>query len=157
MKKIFKPLLIIINIILSLTFIYNFLTFNYRIWNWLFFTSIILSIVSQIIYLHKFKIGKRILFMLLMILLAIVSSLIVFLIPGYMFPYTEAENISPFSLLVGFSLTFINITIFYPILTLFINNLRKKEKNKKSYFTLIALYTIIITVIETIIMIFSNK
>lgn len=157
MKKTIKIILITLNLILSFIFFYNFILFKTNAWNLMFILSFIICIITQIICLDKFKIGKRLLFILLNILLTFVSSLMEFLICGFISPYSSDISISIFTTIIGISFLFINFTIFYTYLMSFINKLKEKEKPKSSFVKLLVFYPIIVILLETLVMIFVNK
>ena len=157
MKKSIKIVLIILNLLLSFIFFYNLIfTINNAI-NLIFISSFIICIITQIICLDKFKFGKRILFILLNLLLTFISSLIEFLICGFMFSHSSNTAFSVFSTIIGVSFLFINFTIFYTYLMSFINKLKEKEKPKSSFIKLLVFYPLIVIMLETLIMILVNK
>lgn len=157
MKKIIKTILMILTIILTGIFAYNYLTFNIEVWNVTFFLAIISAILTQMFCLNNFNIGKRVLFVLLSIALTFISFLIIFLIPGYAFPYSAETDINILSSLIGFLFMFLNFAFFYTLLMIFINKLKEKEKEKSSFAKLITIYFLVVTITETLIMIFINK
>ena len=157
MKKILKIIFMILTIAFVSVFTYNYFSLNIEVWNWTFFVALGISLITQILLLSDFKIGKRLLFVLLGILLTLISLLIIYLVPGYIFPYSGESDINIIATLLGFGFTFLNFTFFYTILTFFINKLKVKEKSKSSYFKLIIIYSLIITVLEMLIMIFVNN
>lgn len=156
-KNIIKIIFLLSTIVFSFIFAFNFLAFNLESWTWLFFTTIVLSILSQLFNLSKFKIGKKLLFVILGILLTFITFLISFIIPGHLFVYSPELDISTLTTVVGFMFTILNFTLLYTILTIFINKLKINDKNKSSYIKLIGIYFSIVTIIETIILISINK
>lgn len=157
MKKTVKFILIALTLVLSILFSYNYLTLNISVWNWTFFLAIIVAIAAQIFYLNEFKISKRLLFVLLSVLLTFISFLITFLVPAFIFPYSTELDINVLASLIGFLFIFLNITVFYTNLMIFINKLKEKEKPKSSFVKLIIFYSLIVTALETLIMILINK
>lgn len=156
MKKIIKTILIILNLILTLIFLFNVFS-NVTISNITFILAILLSITTQIVCLDKFKFSKKLLFVLLSLLLTIISTLISFLVTGLIFPCSSTLDIAIFTAIIGFLFTFINFTIFYTYLMVFVNKLKEKEKTKSSFVKLLIFYPLIVTILETLIMIFYNK
>ena len=157
MKKNLKIILIILNLILGFLFFYNFILFKTTSWNLTFTLSVVASISTQLVCLSEFKIGKKLLFILLNILLTFISSLIEFLICGFIFPYSSPQTVALFATLIGISLLFINFTIFYTYLMLFINKLKEKEKPKSSFAKLLVFYPLIVIILESLILISANK
>lgn len=157
MKKTIKTILIILNLILSLIFFYSFILLKNNILNLMFILSFTISIVTQIICLDKFKIGKRFLFILLNILLTFITSLLEFLITGFLVPFSSELSIFILTTIIGVSFIFINFTIFYTYLMSFINKLKEKERPKSSFVKLLIFYPLIVIILETLIMIFVNK
>lgn len=157
MKKNLKNILIFLNLIMSLIFCFVYLSFNSSFWNLTFLISICFSLITQFFCLQNFKFGKRLLFILLGIALTLVSSLLIFLIPGYLSPYSIETNISFFASWLGFFLVFVNFTIFYTYIMVFVDKLKEKEKNKSSFVKLLVLYPLIVTIFETLLMFSFNK
>ena len=138
-------------------FAYNFLILNGETWNLLFFLVITSAILSQFLNLNKFKVGKKLLFILLGVLLTFITFFISFMISGKFFPYSAESNIHIFTLIVGFIFVILNFALLHTILTIFINKLKINNKNKSSYVKLIGIYFLVITIIETLILITTNK
>ena len=158
MKKFIKAILLILNFILSLIFLYNCLTFtagNYL--TLLFIFTICISIITQFICLDKLKIVKRILFILLNIVLTFISSLLVFIIPAFIAPYSATSDLSNFATLLGIIFFYANFIIFYTYLMVFVNKLKEKGKPKSSFVKLLIFYPLIVTILESLIMFLNNK
>ena len=156
MKKAIKTILIILNFVFNLIFFCSCFL-NPNITTLFFILAIITSIFTQIICLDKFKFGKRLLFLLLSILLTTITTLIGFFFSGLIFPYTSDINISFATAIVGLLFIFINFTIFYTYLMVFVNKLKEKEKAKSSFAKLLIFYPLIIIILETLIMILCNQ
>lgn len=156
MKKIIKTILIILNFVLTLVFLFNCFS-NITVSNITFILAIFLAVTTQFVCLDKFKFGKKLLFFLLSLILTFISALIIFLITGLIFPYSSSIDITIFTTFLGLLFTFINFTIFYTYLMVFVNKLKEKEKPKLSFIKLLIFYPLIVIILETLIMIFYNK
>lgn len=156
MKKAIKTILIILNFVSTLVFLFNCFS-NVTVSNITFILAIFLAVTTQFVCLNKFKFGKKLLFFLLSLILTFVSTLITFLITGLIFPYSSDIDIAVFTTFLGLLFAFINFTIFYTYLMVFVNKLKEKEKTKSSFVKLLIFYPLIVTILETLIMIFYNK